>query len=88
MSRTDLHQLLEALRAAVQDIAASDQEAKANIDALIAALERQIKTPNDVAGSASVIANARSSIEQFETVHPRVTAILNELMMILSGIGI
>lgn len=88
MSHKELHQLLDALRVALHEFDVGDQQARTRLDTLIAALERQMQTPNDAAASASLIANLPKAIEQFESEHPRLTAILNDLMVTLSGMGI
>ncbi|MBI2801426.1 MAG: DUF4404 family protein [Gammaproteobacteria bacterium] len=88
MSRKELHELLDALRVALHEFEVGDQQARTRLDSLIAALERQIQTPNDTAASARLIANLPNAIEQFESKHPRLTAILNDLMVTLSGMGI
>ena len=88
MSRQELQQLLDGLRIALREFDASDQPARTRLDTLIAALERQIQAPDDAAASASLLANLPKAIEKFESEHPRLTAILNDLMVTLSGLGI
>ena len=84
MSRQELRQLLDALR----EFDVSDEAARTRLDTLIAALERQILAPEDAAGNASLLASLPKAIEKFESDHPRLTAILNDLMVTLSGLGI
>ncbi len=88
MSQKDLEQLLDGLRVALRDFDADDQPARARLDALIVALERQIQAPDDATASANLLANLPKAIEKFESEHPRLTAILNDLMVTLSGLGI
>ena len=88
MSRKELHQLLDALRVALHEFEVGDQQARTRLDILIAALEHQIQTPDDAAANASLRANLPNAIKQFESEHPRFTAILNDLMVTLSGMGI
>ncbi|MBI5619072.1 MAG: DUF4404 family protein [Gammaproteobacteria bacterium] len=88
MSRDQLHQALEALRAALAEFGSGDAEKRARIEGLIAALERQIDAPEGSATDAELNAELPTLVEHFEVEHPRLTAILNDLMVTLSGMGI
>ena len=88
MSREQLHESLTALRAALAEFGSGDAEKRTRIESLIAALERQIDAPDDSAAGAEINAELPTLVGQFEVEHPRLTAILNDLMVTLSGMGI
>jgi hypothetical protein len=88
MSRDQLHQSLAALRAALAEFDTGDSEKRARIQSLIEALERQIDAPENPAASAELNESLPTLVEHFEVEHPRLTAILNDLMVTLSGMGI
>ena len=88
MSREQLHQSLDALRAALAEFGSEDAEKRARIETLIEALERQIDAPEGAAPNAELNETLPTLVENFEVEHPRLTAILNDLMVTLSGMGI
>ena len=80
-----LHEKISSLKDELDKLSVSDDATKEQINKLI----KEIENLNDVAGEKDdVIDNIKSSIEHFETEHPRATAILNDIMVTLSNMGI
>jgi hypothetical protein len=85
MSRNELQQSLAALR---QEVAALDNNSgalKTRLVALANDIERQLETGIE---DASLLAQTRHQLELFEVEHPRLTTILNDIMVTLSNLGI
>ena len=85
MSKEALKNDLERLRAEINDLAESRPETRDKINELINDLENRVENEEDHEG---LIENIRESISKFETEHPRATAILNDIMVTLSNMGI
>ena len=77
----DINKKLAELKKELNDIQFQNPSDKSHIDGLITELEN---ADND----ESAIESIKSSIERFETEHPRATAILNDIMVTLSNMGI
>ena len=85
MSKEALKKDLDRLRAEVNDLAASSPETRDKINELITDLETRVENEEDHEG---LMDNIREYISRFETEHPRATAILNDIMVTLSNMGI
>lgn len=82
----DLQEKLDALREEVNRSQFSEESDRDHIRQLIEAIDRSGHEAGE--GHEPVIDNIKISIERFETEHPRATAILNEIMVTLSNMGI
>ena len=85
MSRAQLEQALQRLRAELDQL---DGDVEARLRGVIAELEGQIEALDSAQESASMVDNLKRHIEQFEVEHPKVTNILNDVMVTLSNMGI
>ena len=88
MTKQKLHNDLEKLRNEINNIAAEDTESRDKLNQLISELEAQLDNPDGAVQDQGVLTNVREAIEHFETDHPRATAILNDIMVTLSNMGI
>jgi len=90
MSREELEESLARLHKEVAKLEEKDGALKERLDGLIHDVERQLHgvEDTDAKNAAGVIDDLQKYIEQFETEHPRVTAILNHIMVTLSNMGI
>lgn len=88
MTGKDLHQQLEQLRIEIENLARDDKEARARMNELLGEVERKIDAASDEEVDDSLMENLREAVTQFETDHPRATAILNDIMVTLSNMGI
>ena len=85
MSRSELQRSLTALR---QELMALDDDSgalKTRLVALADDIERQLDNGTE---NASLLAQTRHQLELFEVEHPRLTTILNDIMVTLSNLGI
>jgi hypothetical protein len=76
------------LRAELDKLGPLDEAVRARLTGLLADLERRLADPAAGEDDDGLIANVRESVEQFEVEHPRTTAILNDIMLALSNMGI
>ena len=65
-----------------------DAAPRLGIDTLIAGVESRLESPDDADEHRSLVEELRRSVAEFETSHPRTTAILNEIMVTLGNMGI
>ncbi|MBK6657697.1 MAG: DUF4404 family protein [Proteobacteria bacterium] len=82
MSREHLDQLLARLREELAVLEKRGVEAP-QLQALVDDIERQV-----AADDTTVTGELKRRVEAFEVEHPRVTAILNDVMVTLSNLGI
>ena len=83
MSREQLEHLLTRLREELATLEKSGAAAQPHLLELVDDIESQI-----AAESGGVSAELKRRVEAFEVEHPRVTAILNDVMVTLSNLGI
>ncbi len=82
MSEENLHTLLRKLKKELSDLDANSVIRK-EVNSLITDIELKLKLQE-----VSLTENIRDNIEKFEDEHPKVTAILREIMIKLVNIGI
>ena len=87
MTSRKLNSDLERLRAEINHLAADDFDSRKRLNRLISRLEAKLENP-DAGEDDSLMKNLRDAIAHFETEHPRATAILNDIMVTLSNMGI
>ena len=87
MSKENLKQDLEKLRSEVNQIANDRPDSRKKLNSLINDLEKRIESETDE-DDIGLIENIREQISRFEAEHPRATAILNDIMVTLSNMGI
>ncbi len=88
MSRDELHQPLERLRAEIKKLGDEDQAIKRRMKRLVADLESKLEGSEESAEEPQLIDSLRRNIERFEVEHPRLTGVLNQIMVELSNMGI
>ncbi len=87
MSKSDLQEPLERLRAEIKKLGEDDDAIKQRMQRLVADLERKLES-EDSEHEPHLIEGLRQNIENFEVEHPRLTAVLNRVMVSLSNMGI
>ena len=87
MTSRKLNSDLERLREEINHLAADDVDSRKRLNRLISRLEAKLENP-DAGEDDSLMKNLRDAIAHFETEHPRATAILNDIMVTLSNMGI
>lgn len=87
MNQQQLKEHLEQLTDAIQDMqaAASDKD---RLSKLIVDIEQQISDPILDSEEASLTDQVDSLVTSFETDHPAVAGILNNIMVTLSSMGV
>ena len=84
MSREHLHELLARLRGELAQLESSDSRPR--LETLVTDLERELAA--EEAEGTGLTQELKRRVENFEVEHPRVTAILNDVMVTLSNLGI
>jgi seryl-tRNA synthetase len=82
----NLNEKLNALKKELDQIPIENIEAKNHINSLIQEIEDL--NANSAEDKSFIINKIKQSVTNFETEHPRATAILNDIMVTLSNIGI
>jgi seryl-tRNA synthetase len=80
-----LNEKIASLKKELEQLPVEDNAAKDHINELIKEIENTSSTTEE---KNFIIDKIKSSIDRFETDHPRATAILNDIMVTLSNIGI
>lgn len=81
-----LTETLAALRTEIDQLHTDDIESKQRLEQLVENLEKKLEHPDD--DDHHLDEGIKDSITHFEVTHPRITAILNDIMMTLSNMGI
>ncbi len=87
MTLNKLENDLEKLRAEVNRLTKDDHESREKLDRLISELERKIDRERED-DDQGLIDSIKDALSHFESEHPRATAILNDIMVTLSNMGI
>ncbi len=80
-----LHEKITSLKKEVEQLPVDNGSTKKHINELIKDIENLNGTTEE---NEDVLDKIKSSIDRFETEHPRATAILNDIMVTLSNMGI
>jgi len=83
-----LHAELRALRAELDRSVAHNSPARPRIEQLLRDLESQLEESGEEERRQNLVGSLRSAVQHFETEHPRATAIMNDIMVVLSNMGI
>ena len=83
----ELHHLMQELR---EELGKLDKSSKAysEISMLITDIELELKKIENSVSEVSITDKIRTQIEEFEVGHPRITNVLNDIMIKLLNIGI
>lgn len=88
MSEQKLHEALLELKARIGELDLKDGEARQKLQTLVDNIQSRIDQPGSAEESHTLLENLRDAVEHFEVEHPTLTAVLNDLMMTLSNMGI
>jgi len=88
MPDKQLRQSLNELRSELERLETEEAQVRERLDALISGVETRLDEPEDPDQHQTLVEDVRQSITQLEVSHPRTTAILNEIMVTLSNMGI
>lgn len=88
MTDKDIYKDLERLKEEINNSISPDSPTKETLIALINDVEKRVEEPLDEEQDDNLAENIKDAISRFETEHPRATAILNDIMITLSNMGI
>jgi hypothetical protein len=88
MPRTELTALISKLKVEIAQLRDDQRGSRDQIESLIHDLETHLASGKTQDWSAEMSIRLRNEIEQFETEHPQVTGVLNNIMVTLSGMGV
>ena len=79
---------LARLRAELDEAIRENSDARDKLNSLIKDIEQAVFQPDQSDADKDLLGDIKGAIEKFETEHPRATAILNDIMVTLSNMGI
>ena len=88
MPRNKLNSLLANLKQEVTNLREDQQGSRDQIESLIGDLETHLASGKTQNWPEEMATRVREEIEQFETEHPQLTGILNNIMVTLGNMGI
>ncbi len=88
MKNDELHEPLERLRDEIKKLGKDDEAIQRRMQLLVTDLERQLDSSDDFDDEPKLLDGLRRNIERFEVEHPRLTGVLNQIMVELSNMGI
>jgi hypothetical protein len=83
-----LTEAVETLRAEIDALDENDTESREKLDRLLQGLEDRLKQPQETGNDKDLTDQLKESMLHFETSHPTLTGILNDIMVKLSSIGV
>jgi predicted transcriptional regulator len=88
INESQLSRALEKLRLEIEALDTADEESRRKLEQLVADLESKLENPEDTELHEDLAEQLRDSMLEFEVSHPRLTSIMNDIMMKLSNMGI
>lgn len=87
MAEKEVSEALFQLRSEIETLSPENPELKERLEGLLNDLEDRLEATEDV-NHLHLVEDMKEAVTQFELEHPRITGILNELMVSLSNMGI
>ena len=88
MNKEDLHKTLERLRCELSALGPEAGPVKDRVNSLINDLEQQLQDLDNPGHRATMRDRLATLIEQFESQHPAITGMLDQIMTGLAGMGV
>ncbi len=88
INETQLTQALEKLRLEIAALDTADEASRHKLEQLVQDLEQKLENPEDSELHEDLADRLRDSMLELEVSHPRLTSIMNDIMMKLSNMGI
>jgi len=79
---------IEKLRKEIEKLGAEEEASREKLEGLLQDIEAGLETEEQNKNQSELLAGLKESVEHFETEHPRATAIINDIMVTLSNMGI
>lgn len=88
MNKQELIDSLATLQTELEQLDDASTNTKERITELVSEIEQQLENPTSTEPAGSLLDDISKQIELFEVEHPRITGILNRIMIALSDMGI
>lgn len=88
MTEKQINAALEELRKEIEKLEVGDQTAKEHLASLVENIENRLESPESGEEDHDLVEEMKDAVTQFEVEHPRITGIINDIMMTLSNVGI
>ena len=88
MPTSKLRQHLAELREEIDRADAGDHEALSALRDLAVHIERELDEEKRIGDARQLVEDIESSVSGFEASHPNLTAILNNILVLLGGMGV
>ena len=88
MNKEDLHKTLEHLRFELSTLGPEAGPVKDRVNSLINDLEQQFQDLDNPGHRATMRDRLAALIEQFESRHPTITGMLDQIITTLAGMGV
>ena len=87
MADIEINEAIFNLRKEIEGLGDQNPELKARLETLLNELEDRLEATDDE-NHLHLVEDMKEAVSQFEIEHPRLTGILNDLMVTLSNLGI
>ena len=88
MPEKKLRDDIEKLRNEIENLGAEEDISKEKLEMLLKDIESCLETEEHSKNQSELLAGLKESVNHFEAEHPRATAIINDIMVTLSNMGI
>jgi len=79
---------IEKLRNEIANLSPDEDASKEKLESLLQDIESSLEAKEQNKNQSELLAGLKESVNHFETEHPRATAIINDIMVTLSNMGI
>ena len=84
----ELKKLKGELDAKIRQMDGLDDISREKLDKLMSFVEMKLQKPNDPAHLENLVEHLEDNIQHFEITHPELTTVMNNMLIILSNLGI
>jgi len=88
MPENKLQNDIDKLRVEIKNLHADGDSSKEKLENLLHEIESELETETQNNRKSELLEGLKESVEHFEAEHPRATAIINDIMVTLSNMGI
>ncbi|HWK82998.1 MAG TPA: DUF4404 family protein [Caldimonas sp.] len=85
---THLDESLNHLLLEIKSLDLGDEQARERVERLVRDIEKLLESPKTTRAQATLGEQLRASVLSFEVSHPRLAAVMNEVLEQLSNMGI
>ena len=88
MDENDLKKLQKDLDVEIRNMGGLDDISREKLDKLVSYIEMKLQNPHDPAHHDRLLEHLEDNIYYFEATHPDLTTVMNNMLMMLSNLGI